>query len=47
MGDYWSIDSFLADAQKLPCTFTNDCPNLGHLEGTGERDVRRESRAPG
>lgn len=25
--------------QRLPCTFLLDVPNLGHLEGTNERDA--------
>ena len=35
--------SWLTRAQKLPCTFNLDVPGLGHLEGTGERDVRRRA----
>lgn len=25
--------------QRLPCTFLLEVPNLGHLEGTNDRDV--------
>ena len=30
----------LPPSQRLPCTFLLDVPNLGHLEGTTDRDVR-------
>jgi hypothetical protein len=30
-GGYYSIDSILTDAQKIPCTFTLTVPQLGHL----------------
>jgi len=38
---FWSIEDILAENQKLPCTFKLDVPNLGHLEGTDERDIRQ------
>lgn len=30
---------YAVSLQRLPCTFLLEVPNLGHLEGTTERDV--------
>lgn len=38
--DYYSLDALLSETQKVPCSFNLDVPNMGHLEGTSERDVR-------
>ncbi len=38
--DYYSIDSILAENQKIQCTFKVDIPDMGHLDGGNERDVR-------
>lgn len=38
--DYYSIDAILAENQKIQCTFKQGIPNMGHLEGGNERDVR-------
>ena len=37
--DYYSIDSILAENQKIQCTFKVDIPDMGHLDGGNERDV--------
>lgn len=37
--NYYSIDSILAENQKIQCTFKKEIPNMGHLEGGNERDV--------
>ncbi len=34
------VDDFLADSQKLPCTFNVDVPNMGQIQSNGERDVK-------
>ena len=39
--DYFSIESILAENQKIQCTFKVDIPDMGHLDGGNERDVRR------
>lgn len=39
MDDYYSLDQLLAESQKIPCTFQVTIPNMGHLEGTHQRDV--------
>ncbi|KAK2074220.1 hypothetical protein P8C59_008441 [Phyllachora maydis] len=31
---YYDIDAILTDAEKVPCTFELDVPDLGHLEST-------------
>ncbi|EPQ28788.1 uncharacterized protein PFL1_03591 [Pseudozyma flocculosa PF-1] len=41
---YWSIDSIIADASKLPCTFNIDVHNLGHLQSTDEDDIKQHAR---
>ena len=37
--DYYSIDAIFAENQKIQCTFKQEVPNMGHLEGGNERDV--------
>ncbi|KAF8709298.1 GINS complex protein, partial [Rhizoctonia solani] len=39
-GDYFSIDSVIADHQKLPCQFKIDVPNMGFLDGGHEKDIK-------
>ncbi|EGF99678.1 uncharacterized protein MELLADRAFT_68412 [Melampsora larici-populina 98AG31] len=39
MDDYYSLDQLLAESQKIPCTFNVKIPNMGHLEGTHQRDI--------
>ena len=39
--DYYSVDSILAENQKIQCTFKVDVPDMGHLDGGNERDVSR------
>lgn len=42
--NYWNVDDFLADSQKLPCTFNIDVPNMGQIQSTEERDIKALSR---
>ena len=35
--DYYSVDSILAENQKIQCTFKVDVPDMGHLDGGNER----------
>ena len=37
---YYSIDSILTDAQKIPCKSHLHLPNLGHLDNNPGGDVR-------
>jgi GINS complex subunit 3 len=37
--DYYSIDSILAENQKIQCSFKVHVPDMGHLAGGNERDV--------
>ena len=37
--DYYSIDSILAENQKIQCTFKVDVPDMGHLDGGKAGDV--------
>ncbi|KAH9814551.1 hypothetical protein DFH28DRAFT_1082760 [Melampsora americana] len=39
MDDYYSLDQLLAESQKIPCTFNVKIPNMGHLEGSNQRDI--------
>ncbi|CAE6426719.1 unnamed protein product [Rhizoctonia solani] len=39
-GDYFSIDSVIADHQKLPCQFKIDVPDMGFLDGGHEKDIK-------
>lgn len=41
---YWSIDSILADSQKLPCTLNLDVRGLGYLQGNSEPDIQQHTR---
>ncbi|PSR73561.1 hypothetical protein PHLCEN_2v10480 [Hermanssonia centrifuga] len=41
--DYYSIDSILAENQKILCTFKVDIPDMGHLDGGTGHDVRAPS----
>jgi len=38
--DYFSIESILAENQKVQCTFKQEIHGMGHLAGGSERDVR-------
>ncbi|KAJ1602912.1 hypothetical protein NDA14_001960 [Ustilago hordei] len=29
--NYWNVDAFIADSQKLPCIFNIDVPNMGQI----------------
>ena len=40
MSGYYSVDSILTDAQKVPCTFELDVPGLGYLDDNAGGDVR-------
>ncbi|VDC06136.1 unnamed protein product [Peniophora sp. CBMAI 1063] len=42
--DYYSIDSILAENQKIQCTFKVDIPEMGHLDGGDERDIKALSK---
>ncbi|KAF8076185.1 hypothetical protein FPV67DRAFT_1604787 [Lyophyllum atratum] len=42
--DYFSIDSILAQNQKIQCVFKQDLPNLGHLGGGSDRDIAALSK---
>lgn len=42
--DYYSIDSILAENQKIQCTFKVDIPDMGHLDGGNERDIKALSK---
>lgn len=42
--DYYSIESILAENQKVQCTFKVDIPDMGHLDGGHERDIKSSSK---
>ncbi|TFK55858.1 GINS complex Psf3 component [Heliocybe sulcata] len=42
--DYYSIDSILAENQKIQCTFKVEIPDMGHLDGGSERDIKPLSK---
>ncbi|KAK0467939.1 uncharacterized protein EV420DRAFT_436380 [Desarmillaria tabescens] len=42
--DYFSIDSILADNQKIQCIFSKKIPDLGHLWGGSERDIAAQGK---
>lgn len=44
MSSYYDIDTILADAQKIPCTFKVDVPGLGYIDGNAGGDVRLADR---
>lgn len=41
--DYYSIESILAENQKIQCTFKVDVPDMGHLDGGKVGDVGHPS----
>ncbi|KAJ3558659.1 hypothetical protein NM688_g792 [Phlebia brevispora] len=43
--DYYSIDAILAENQKIQCTFKKEIPNMGHLTGGNERDIKPTMKA--
>ncbi|CCL99176.1 uncharacterized protein FIBRA_01191 [Fibroporia radiculosa] len=43
--DYYSIESILAENQKIQCNFKIDIPDMGHLDGGNERDMKALSKA--
>ncbi|KAI9435902.1 GINS complex, Psf3 component [Lactarius psammicola] len=42
--DYYSIDSILSENQKIQCTFKVGIPDMGHLDGGHERDIKAQSK---
>ncbi|KAH7904454.1 hypothetical protein BJ138DRAFT_1166467 [Hygrophoropsis aurantiaca] len=44
--DYFSIDAILAENQKIQCTFKVDVPDMGHLGGGSDRDIKSLSKVP-
>ena len=38
--DYYDIEAILAENQKIQCTFKVSVPDMGHLDGGSERDVK-------
>jgi len=44
--DYFSVEAILAENQKIQCTFKHDLPDLGHLGGGSERDIKTLSKIP-
>ncbi|KAI0053084.1 GINS complex Psf3 component [Auriscalpium vulgare] len=42
--DYYSIDAILAENQKIQCTFKVDIPDMGHLDGGKDRDIKKNSK---
>ncbi|KAG9079999.1 DNA replication protein [Ceratobasidium sp. UAMH 11750] len=42
-GDYYSIDSIIADQQKLVCKFKIDVPDMGFIDGGHEKDIKEQS----
>ncbi|OBZ71902.1 DNA replication complex GINS protein PSF3 [Grifola frondosa] len=42
--DYYSIESILSENQKIQCTFKVDIPDMGHLDGGKERDIKAMSK---
>jgi len=41
---YYDIDSILTDAQKVPCTFELDVPNLGYLDNNAGHVLKSGTR---
>ncbi|KXX79379.1 DNA replication complex GINS protein psf3 [Madurella mycetomatis] len=37
---YYDIDSILTDAEKIPCTFQVDIPDLGYLDNTPNQPLK-------
>lgn len=44
--DYFSIDAILAENQKIQCTFKVDVPEVGHLGGGNDRDIKAPAKLP-
>ncbi|KAH8106057.1 GINS complex, Psf3 component [Cristinia sonorae] len=45
MGDeYYDIEAILAENQKVQCTFKVDVPDMGHLAGGEDRDIKATSK---
>ncbi|TFY80280.1 hypothetical protein EWM64_g3737 [Hericium alpestre] len=44
--EYYSVESILAENQKIQCTFKIDIPDMGHLEGGNERDIKANNKIP-
>ncbi|KAI9001129.1 GINS complex Psf3 component [Trametes punicea] len=42
--DYYSIESILAENQKIQCTFKVDVPDMGHLDGGKAGDIKALSK---
>ncbi|KAI0265132.1 GINS complex Psf3 component [Gloeopeniophorella convolvens] len=42
--EYYSIDAILSENQKIQCAFKVDIPDMGHLEGGTERDIKAHSK---
>ncbi|RPD61986.1 GINS complex, Psf3 component [Lentinus tigrinus ALCF2SS1-7] len=42
--DYYSIESILAENQKIQCTFKTDVPDMGHLDGGKTGDIKALSK---
>ncbi|KAG9085611.1 DNA replication protein, partial [Ceratobasidium sp. 392] len=38
--DYYSIDSIIADQQKLACRFSIDVPDMGFIDGGHDKDIK-------
>ncbi|SCZ90835.1 BZ3500_MvSof-1268-A1-R1_Chr1-3g02298 [Microbotryum saponariae] len=38
--EYYDVQDFLADAQKVSCRFESDVSNLGYLEGSTDQDIK-------
>ncbi|KAJ8468232.1 hypothetical protein ONZ51_g9771 [Trametes cubensis] len=43
--DYYSIESILAENQKIQCTFKIDIPEMGHLDGGKAGDLKALTKA--
>ncbi|KAG4420424.1 DNA replication protein [Cadophora malorum] len=41
---YYDIDAILTDAQKVPCTFELDVPNLGYLDNNAGHALKSGTR---
>ncbi|KAG1724384.1 uncharacterized protein EDB91DRAFT_1170963 [Suillus paluster] len=44
--NYFSIDGILAENQKIQCNFKVDIPDMGHLTGGSDHDIKSLSKAP-
>ncbi|KIM68703.1 hypothetical protein SCLCIDRAFT_13481 [Scleroderma citrinum Foug A] len=44
--DYFAIDAILAENQKIQCTFKVDVPDMGHLGGGADRDIKALTKVP-